>query len=303
MPFIPNLSACRFSKGEIAMPHVGLASRLDQRPDHQRPDLKGWLLASTMTVLSAHAYAQNVDVQLPCAARTDIHAAQDRTNTRPPPALSAVVASSETNPDSPQPTVCDAIAHLPNPSYSADLPVAMSGGDKAKFYFHRIWNLGSVLGPAAEASAVMAWPPNGYPSDWRQGAAAFGRNYGAVLGRAQTAEFSRFAAGLALREDPRYYPSPNRSVAARVFHALAFTLADHSDSGNSRPAFANLIGATAGGFVGDAYLPTNYTDLRHAGMRTGFQMATFAIRNVVDEFVPEVEKLTNALKLRAHGGN
>ena len=179
----------------------------------------------------------------------------------------------------------------------------MSSGDKARFYFQRIWNLGSVFGPAVEASAVMASPPNGYPGNWRRGAAAFGRNYGAVLGRAQTGEFSRFAAGVVLREDPRYYPSPNRNIAVRVFHALSFTLADHSDSGYTRPAFANLIGAAAGGFVGDAYLPSNYTDLRHAGVRTGFQMATFAVRNVVDEFAPEMEKLTNALKLRAHGGS
>jgi hypothetical protein len=298
MPSTPNLSACRFPKGEIAMPHRMLAAKPDQRPD-----LRCWLLASTMTALSGQVYAQNVVVQLPCAARADIHTAQNRTNPCPPPSSSALVASSETNPDLPRPPVSAAIVHLPNPSYSADLPLAMSSGDKARFYFHRIWNLGSVLGPAVEASAVMASPPNGYPGDWRQGAAAFGRNYGAVLGRAQTGEVSRFAAGVALREDPRYYPSPNRNIAGRVFHALGFTLADHSDSGYTRPAFANLIGAAAGGFVGDAYLPSNYTDLRHAGVRTGFQMATFAVHNVVDEFAPEMEKLTNALKLRAHGGS
>lgn len=125
---------------------------------------------------------------------------------------------------------------------------------------------------------------------------------GPYLG-AQTGEFSRFAAGVALREDPRYHPSADRNIPARVFHALSFTLADHSDAGKSRLAFANLIRATAGGFIGDAYLPSNYTDLRHAGVRTGFQMATFAFRNVVDEFAPEMRKLTGALKLRAHSGN
>jgi hypothetical protein len=191
----------------------------------------------------------------------------------------------------------------PNPEYALNPPLNLSAGDKAVFYYHRLMNPGTALGPAAEAAVVMAWPPNAYPNDWRQGAAAFGRNYGAVLGRVQTAEFSRFAVGLALREDPRYYPSPNRNLAARVIHSLRFTLADRSDSGHSRPAFANFIGATAGGFVGDAYLPTNYTDLRHATARTGFQMATFAFRNIADEFAPELDKLTHALQVRLHPGS
>ena len=149
----------------------------------------------------------------------------------------------------------------------------------------------------------MASPPKAYPDDWRQGAAGFGRNYGAVLGRVQVAEFSRFAAGVALHEDPRYYPSPNRNVASRILHAVGFALADHSDAGRLRPAFANLIGATAGGFVGDAYLPSNYTDLRHAGVRTGIQLTSFAVRNLADEFAPEFDKITRALKTRLHPGS
>ncbi len=191
----------------------------------------------------------------------------------------------------------------PNPEYALNPPLSLSAGDKAAFYYHRLMSPGTALGPAAEAAVVMAWPPNAYPNEWRQGAAAFGRNYGAVLGRVQTAEFSRFAFGVALREDPRYYPSPNRNLAGRVLHALGFTLADRSDSGHSRLAFANLIGATAGGFVGDAYLPANYTDLRHAAVRTGFQMANFAFRNITDEFAPELDKLTHALQVRLHPGN
>jgi hypothetical protein len=210
------------------------------------------------------------------------------------------------NPDAPSPVkpyqpASDQLP--PNPDYATALPLDLSAGDKAVFFYRRLLNFGTALGPAAEAAAVMASPPKAYPLDWRQGAAAFGRNYGAVLGRVQTAEFSRFVGGVVLREDPRYYPSPNRNAVRRVIFALAFTLADHSDSGHTRPAFANLIGATAGGFVGDAYLPGNYTDLRHAGVRTGIQMASFAIRNMTDEFAPELTKLTNALKVRLHPGS
>ena len=140
------------------------------------------------------------------------------------------------------------IVIAPNPAYAADPPVELNAGDKANFYFHRMLSFGTVLGPAIEATAVMASPPKAYPNDWRQGVDASARNYGAVLGRAQTAEFGRLVVGVALREDPRYYPSPNRAVGARIVHAIWFALIDRSDSGHLRLAFANLIGATAGGF-------------------------------------------------------
>jgi len=198
-----------------------------------------------------------------------------------------------------QPTlgVPEVAASGPNPEYAALSPIELNAWGKTNFYFQRLMGIGTALGPAVEAATVMAAPPKNYPNNWRQGAAAYGRNYGAVLGRAQTAEFSRFVLGVALREDPRYYPSRNRATPARILHAVWFTLVDRSDAGHLRPAFANLIGATAGGFVGNAYLPGDYTDLRHVGERTGVQMCGFAIENGFDEFVPELNKLAHALHL------
>ena len=122
----------------------------------------------------------------------------------------------------------------------------------------------------------MAPPPKVYPDDWRQGMGAYRRNFSAVLGRIQAAEFGRFVVGVALREDPRYCPSPNPAIGAKIVHAIRFTLIDRSDSGRRRPAFTNLIGATTRRFIGDAYLHGDYSNLRHAGERTGVEMGTFA---------------------------
>ncbi len=190
-----------------------------------------------------------------------------------------------------------------NPGYTAAPPVELDASGKASFYLHRLLNVGTILGPAAEAAAVMASPPKAYPNDWRQGANAYARNFGASFGRIQTAEFGRFVVGLGLHEDPRYYPAANRNIGARIVHAIGFTLADRSDSGHSRVAFATIVGATAGGFIGDAYLPAGYTDLRHAGVRTGVQMGAFAIGNVIEEFAPEMRRLTQALNKRFHPNN
>jgi hypothetical protein len=205
------------------------------------------------------------------------------------------------SPDSPSPDTAtgppDTVTIRIAPAVGFDL------ADKAGFYANRLLSFETILGPATEAATVMAVPPKGYPKEWRQGASAFGRNFGAVFGRAQTAEFSRFAVGVALREDPRYYSSTGRSIVARFAHAIGFTLIDRSDSGNDRLAFANLIGATAGGFVGNAYLPGNYTDLSHVGVRIGVQMGGFAGINLFQEFTPEFDRLTRALTSRFRRGN
>jgi hypothetical protein len=180
------------------------------------------------------------------------------------------------------------------------VPVALDAGGKLDVYLHRTMSPATVLGPAAEAAFIMALPPKGYPAEWRQGDAAYWRNYAAALGRQQTGEFSRMVVGIALHEDPRYYRSASAAFIPRVLHAVGFTLIDRSDSGNLRPALANIIGAGAGGFVGNAFLPAGYTDLRHAGVRTGIQMSSFAASNILDEFRPELQRLKNSLTDRLH---
>lgn len=202
-------------------------------------------------------------------------------------------------PASPQDAGATLVASASN-NIAGALPVELDAAGKTSFYTHRILNPATFLGPATEAGFIMAAPPKAYPPEWRQGAAAYWRNYGSALGRQQTGEFSRFAAGVALREDPRYYPSTRIPVFARIVHALAFTFVDRSDDGDARLAFANLIGAVAGGLVGDAYLPTGYTDWRHSGVRTGVQMSAFGASNLVDEFRPELNRLKRFLSRPLH---
>jgi hypothetical protein len=134
----------------------------------------------------------------------------------------------------------------------------------------------------------MARPPDGYPHDWSDGGGAFGRNYGAILGVNSTNGFTHFATAALIREDPRYYPSGSTNPAGRALHALAFTLADRSDSGRRTLAISNLAGATAGGFVGMAIYPAGFNDTTHAYQRAALQMISFAGHNLAAEFSPEI---------------
>jgi hypothetical protein len=142
--------------------------------------------------------------------------------------------------------------------------------------------------PALGAGYTMVRPPNGYPHDWSDGPGAFGRIYGAEFGSNAVGGLARFTTAAIDREDPRYYPSATPNIARRIVHALLFTVADQSDSGNRTFALSNFTGAIASGFVGMAWEPDGFNDATHALQRSRIQLAIYGGRNLMLEFTPEL---------------
>ena len=165
--------------------------------------------------------------------------------------------------------------------------------DKVHYYLTETYfNPSALTAPAFRAGLRMANPPGKgatqYPSEWRQGAEAFGRNYGDALAERVSFQTARFATGVITREDPRYVPSSSRSVFARSIHAISFTVVDRSNSGHPMPAISNFAGAAAGGFVGNAYLPAGFNDVTHAGQRASLRFGFAAAGNLFREFAPQM---------------
>jgi hypothetical protein len=166
-------------------------------------------------------------------------------------------------------------------------------GDKVHYYLTETYfNPGALTAPAFRAGLRMANPPGKgathYPSEWRQGAEAFGRNYGDAVAERVSFQTARFATGVITREDPRYVPSSSRSIFARSFHAIGFTFVDRSNSGHPMPAISNFVGAAAGGFVGNAYLPAGFNDVTHAGQKASLRFGFAAAGNLFREFAPQL---------------
>lgn len=153
-------------------------------------------------------------------------------------------------------------------------------------------NPSALTAPAFRAGLRMANPPGKgatqYPAEWRQGAAAFGRNYGDALAERTSFQTVRFVTGILAREDPRYFPSDSHNIVLRSLHALRFTFVDRSDSGHPMPALSNFAGAAAAGFVGNAYLPAGFNDATHAGQRTTIRFAFASGGNLFREFAPQM---------------
>jgi hypothetical protein len=174
---------------------------------------------------------------------------------------------------------------------------AQSSGVEGKFRYYiteTYLNPSVFTAPAFRAGIRMANPPGKgatqYPREWRQGAEAFGRNYGDAFAQRVTFQTARFATGVMTHEDPRYIPSSSHNVFARSLHALAFTFVDRSDSGRATPAFSNFVGAAAAGFVGNAYLPSGFNNATHAVQRATLQFGFTAAGNLFREFAPKMPR-------------
>jgi hypothetical protein len=144
---------------------------------------------------------------------------------------------------------------------------------------------------------TMANPPKAYPPEWRQGFPGFARNYGDFMGSWASVQGGKFVTASILHEDPRYFTSTNKNFFARTFNTVRYAVIDRSDSGHPRLAVANVAGALAGGFVGNAYLPDPYANASHGFSRSALALTGFVTSNLGDEFHPEIHKLVKKLHL------
>jgi hypothetical protein len=180
-----------------------------------------------------------------------------------------------------------------DPATSAPLNV------KGKLRYFAIESFRPGIYPVAAfyAGLTMASPPKAYPPEWRQGFPGFARNYGDFMASWASVQGGKFVAASILHEDPRYFTSANRNFFARTFNAVRYAVIDRGDSGRPRLALANVAGALAGGFVGNAYLPDPYANASHGLSRSALALTGFVTSNLADEFRPEIHRLTKKLHL------
>jgi hypothetical protein len=62
----------------------------------------------------------------------------------------------------------------------------------------------------------------------------------------------------------------------------------------SMPAQSNFVGAAAGGFVGNTYLPAGFSDVTHAGQRATTRFGFLAAGNLFREFASQMPGPTRA---------
>jgi hypothetical protein len=254
-------------------------------------------IAASQETTSARDPNRNAsDAVLPCssaAARKEIPETQCRQTADLPDAPQPQDQSIPSSPSSTPQDQNSALLFLPVKSAHN-----LSFADKFTIYTHQTFGPPAVIFPAFAAGLAMANPKKNYPREWKDGAGAFGRQYGDSIATVASQRTARFLTGVASHEDPRYVRSSSKNPLLRTTHAIAFTFIDKTESGRNTIAFSNFAGAAAGGFVGSAYLPHGYNDLTHAEQRMAFQFTSIAIQNIAAEFQPQWAPLVRKLHIQ-----
>src|SRR5438552_507665 len=91
-----------------------------------------------------------------------------------------------------------------------------------------------------------------------QGAAGYGRRFGAGLGGAATSQFFKdFLYPTIFSQDPRYYRLGQGSTRNRFFHALEHSLVAHRQNGSRMFNFTKWLGTTSAAVLNNTYHPDN----------------------------------------------
>jgi hypothetical protein len=207
---------------------------------------------------------------------------------RPEPQSSADERKRSVSPKTP-----DQSSTVGNP----DAPVPLKVKGKLRYFAIESFRPGIYPVAAFYDGLTMASPPKAYPREWRQGFPGFARNYGDFMASWAALQGGKFVVASIAHEDPRYYPSRNKNFFARSLNAVRYVMVDRGDNGHSRLALANLAGALAGGFVGNAYLPDPYANVSHGLRRSALGLTGFVTSNLADEFRPEIRKVARKLHL------
>jgi hypothetical protein len=249
--------------------------------------LGGALWLVTVSYLSQGAWGQGTQPQsssAPEAAQT-----QDQ-QAHPQPAPSSSTNVKEGNASA---ATDDQSSTVGNPATTA--PLNING--KLRYFAVESFRPGIYPVAAFYDGLTMANPPKAYPPEWRQGFPAFARNYGDFMASWASVQGGKFVAASILHEDPRYFISTNKNFFARLANAVRYAVIDRSDSGRPRVAVANVAGALAGGFVGNAYLPDPYANESHGFTRSAIGLTGFVTSNLADEFHPEIHRIARKFHL------
>jgi hypothetical protein len=254
------------------------------------------VVAALFSVYPGTVFSQDLGNRSPSTlhSQVDSPSVPDQAKNHIAPANDSVVA---TLPDAPMPQAQDqsppsaagSETHLNQfPILSPGLTRApLTIQDKFHIYVHKSFGPPAVILPAFGTGLGMLNPPSKYPQEWKDGAGAFGRNYGYRLADRTSRNTAQFLTGALLHEDPRYSRSTSSNPFTRTVHALAFTTFDKTDSGRTTFAASNFVAAAAGGLVGMGILPNGYNDITHAEQHMASEFLQIAIGNVLTEFEPQ----------------
>ncbi|MBV9301124.1 MAG: hypothetical protein JOY53_03310 [Acidobacteriaceae bacterium] len=154
-----------------------------------------------------------------------------------------------------------------------------------KFSYRVVQSFGArgLVGAAIGAAIGQA---RNAPSEWGQGVGGFAERYGSGFAGNFSRQTFAFVLESSFREDPRYFPSEERTKKQRAVNALKQIVFCRTDDGGDSFAYARVFSAFGAGFFTNVWQPKS-TSSAGDGVKRGFiTLGADAAYNFMQEFLP-----------------
>ncbi len=123
-----------------------------------------------------------------------------------------------------------------------------------------------------------------------QGAAGFGKRYGAALAdNADSNFFSNYFYPVIFKQDPRYFRLGEGPAKKRIVYALEQEFIARKDSGGHTFHFSNVLGAITAGTISNTYYPQSDRGVGLTASRAATALAYGSLGNLFLEFWPDID--------------
>ncbi|MBV9082920.1 MAG: hypothetical protein JOZ62_09605 [Acidobacteriaceae bacterium] len=175
-----------------------------------------------------------------------------------------------------------------NPPQPGELPNTVSApslteGDKFAYRVVQSLGLRGFAGAAIGASIGQA---RNSPSEWGQGVAGFSKRYGSGFAGNFSRQAFAFTLESVFHEDPRYFPSEEKTIKERTLNAAKQVFWTKTDDGSSEVAYGRLISEFGAAEFTNVWQAHSTGKQSSAIIRTCVGLGGDAAYNFMQEFIP-----------------
>ena len=159
----------------------------------------------------------------------------------------------------------------------------MTAADKFDYRVVQTFGLRGVVGGIVGATIGQA---HNSPTEWGGGVEGFAKRFGSGFGTNISRQTFSFVLENALREDPRYFPSEDRSMKQRAWNSVKQVFWTKTDSGGSSFAYARIGSAFGASLFTNVWQPNSTGSFGDGMKRMGIMFGGDLGYNLMQEFFP-----------------
>jgi hypothetical protein len=159
--------------------------------------------------------------------------------------------------------------------------------DKLHYHVKSTVGPAAILGDAAYAGILQAAAA---PTEWRGGAAAYGKRIGSMVAWSGIHSALAFGLDSTLHQDPRYFRSSGTGFWRRSGHALRGTILTRTDSGGETFSTWRIGSAYGSAVLSNLWYPDRLNTARLGFIQGSVTIGLDLASNLGREFWPDIKR-------------